>query len=883
MQAHPSGTVTFLFTDIEGSTRQWETHGDDMPEALRLHDVVMRSTVEAFHGYVFSTAGDAFAAAFGRAREAVEAAVAIQRRLAKIQWAPVSMRVRMGLHTGEADERNGDYFGPSLNRAARVMAAAHGGQVLASGVTASLVGDRLPDRVLLVDLGEHRLKDLDAPEHIFQVTDAALDQQFPPLRVLDSVPNNLSLQYTRFIGRAREMEELTALVPGNRLVTLTGVGGVGKTRLALQLAAEVLHHYPDGVWFVELAGIRDASLVLKRVAVAMGVQEQADRALASTLVDYLRDRTVLVILDNCEHLIASVAADVELLLQSGQNVSVLATSREALRVAGETVWTVPPMALPEAGEEPEVKNEAMELFADRARLADRTFALSAENASACAEICRRLDGVPLAIELAAARVTVLSPREIVDRLGEGIAILAKSARTAIRRQQTLRATIAWSYNLLSREEQALLRSLAVFRGGFTLEAVEAIWSVEDAREEHALDLLEQLVDKSLVTAVPGARDRRFKLLEPIRAVAWELLEEARERDDILQRHRLLYLEWAHRQSRLLTTRDELNALEALEADHDNLRAVLERCFAKDDLKDALALAADLSFFWFVHSHFAESGAWYDRLLAERDRVDLRAQIKLLMGAGDFCVGTGDHAQATTRFTEAYHLAQQVGSARMEGWALFNLFNLAVYSMDFGRARTLGRQALERFTTAGDQHGMTFAVLEQLYAELGEHWATGSRGTPEALDLLNKLRPILDVARAHGERNVLGHALEGVGTASVMAHQYSDAANVFAEAVDAFHALGNQSCLAHCLDRVAWLAEETARPEDAVRLLAASDALRDRIGIAAPPAYARVRDEARALARAKLSAHDFVEADKDGCAMNRDTTVQLALQIAHSTR
>ena len=584
-------------------------------------------------------------------------------------------------------------------------------------MTARLVGDQLPGDVTLLDLGEHRLKDLDVPEHVFQVTAKTLDREFPSLRTLDLVPNNLPQQLNRFIGREGEVQELTALVPGNRLVTLTGAGGVGKTRLALQVTAEVLDHYRDGVWFVDLARIADPAQVAKQVAMAMGVQEQADRPITSTLVERLRGWEALVLLDNCEHVIDGAATCVELLLRSTTTLSILATSREALGIPGETLWTVPPLALPDADQQQLADNEAIRLFVDRGHLVNRAFALTAENGQACVQICRALDGVPLAIELAAARLNVLSPGQIADRLGEGLALLSKGARTAVARQRSLRAAIDWSYDLLNPDEQALLRGLAVFRGGFTLEAVQAMWSPEDPAAG-ALDVLESLVDKSLVTATPQGQDRRFGLLQTIQAYARERLEHAGETATMSERHRAFFLQWAHRRSKLLSTSGQLAALTALEADHDNLRAVLERSVAEGDLEDALLLAADLSFFWFVHSHFGESAAWYDRLLAERGRVSPRARIKLLLGAGDCLRYIGDLTGAADRYEEARQLAKQAGSPRMEGWSLYGLAVTAGYGMKFDEACRLGAEALQRFEIAGDQLGAALVTFNLGAFEIG---------------------------------------------------------------------------------------------------------------------------------------------------------------------
>ncbi|MDH3426445.1 MAG: adenylate/guanylate cyclase domain-containing protein, partial [Acidimicrobiia bacterium] len=463
MAQRPTGTVTFLFTDIEGSTSLWQEHPESMKEALATHDLIMRSNIEGHRGYVFSTAGDAFAAAFARAGDAISASVAAQQMLGGTDWGETVVRLRMGLHTGEAEEREGDYFGPALNRGARLMAAAHGGQVLVSSACAQIVADQLPDGVSLVDLGEHRLKDLSKPERVFQIGHPELASEFPPLRTLDAVPNNLPLELTSFVGREADVGQVVGLLNHTRLLTVTGVGGVGKTRIALEVAAGVTDGYRDGVWLVELGALSDPDLIPKQVAVAMGVQEQADRPIVATLLEMASRKEVLLVLDNCEHLIEGVAVLADQLLRSCPQVRLLATSREPLGVSGETVWTLPPMPIPGVGLDPIPDLlgaiESIRLFIDRARLADQEFSLSADNAAACAEICRRLDGVPLAIELAAARVSILSPHQIAERLDNRLSLLTKSARTALPRQQTLRAAIEWSYDLLEPDEQHLFRSL----------------------------------------------------------------------------------------------------------------------------------------------------------------------------------------------------------------------------------------------------------------------------------------------------------------------------------------------------------------------------------------------------------------------------------------
>jgi predicted ATPase/class 3 adenylate cyclase len=870
---HPSGTVTFLFSDIEGSTRLWEVHGTEMAAALRRHDGAIRSAVGAAGGYVFSTAGDAFAVAFERAGDAVVAAIEAQRALALTASSAPQITVRMGIHTGEADERDDDYFGPAVNRAARLMALAHGGQVLLSDVTARLVADQLPPDVSVVDLGEHGLRDLDRPERVHQLVDVTCEQAFPPLSTPEVVPNNLPRHLTSFIGRRGETAELRSLVGGHRLVTVTGVGGVGKTRLGLRVAGDELPRFGDGVWFVELASLHQPEQVPKQVATALGIQEQANRPVTQTVIDHLRPRRALVILDNCEHVVQGAAAFVDALLGATADVHVLATSRQVLGVPGEQVWVLEPMQLPEPDADRLDDNEAATLFVDRARLADPRFTLDAPHRGACARLCRALDGVPLAIELAAARVGVLTVEQIADGVTESLTLLTKGARTASARQHTMRAAIDWSYELLDPGQQSLLRRLAVFRGGFTVDAARAVSaSVPSA----TLDDVDRLVDQSLVEVVRGARNRRFRLLEPVRARARELLDEADESHAALEHHRAFFLDWAHRQSRLLITSDQLAALGALEEDHDNLIATLDRSFIAGELRDALRLAADLSFFWFVHSHFSESGAWYDKLLAERGHVDPHSRIKLLLGAGEFFENTGDDARATACFEEARALADESGSPRLEGYALFNLFNAAGFGMRFAEARDLGHQALERFRQVDDLYGIGMTTFALATLDLGESLTAGPVRRAEAEDLLAQLAPMVEVVRGTGERNVLGHALEAVGTASSLAEDPRRAAECLAEAVDAFEELGSQTCLAHCLERVAWLADRHELSTEAVRLLSAAEALRERIGIAAPPAYDTLRQQVRRSAELGLGVHGA-----DGGDLDRQGAIEIAHEITET--
>src|SRR5581483_10883580 len=522
MAQPPTGTITFLFTDIEGSSQLWERHPEAMRLALAKHDTILREACETRGGFVFKTIGDAFCVAFDTAHTAFIAALEAQRLLNGESWDQTGpLKVRMALHTGPAEHRDRDYFGPALNRVSRLLAAAHGGQTLLSLPTEELVRDQLPDGVRLRDLGERRLRDLTRPERIYQLVADDLPSEFPSLRSLESVPNNLPAQLTTFVGREREMAEVKRLLNATHLLTLTGAGGTGKTRLSLQVAADVLEQFPDGVWLVEFATIDDPALVPELVAAALNVRQEPDQSLVITLTNFLRAKNVLLILDNCEHVVTACARLAETLLRASSNLRILASSREPLAIAGETAWPLPALSLPEEywrnirGGDDAIERlaqfESVRLFIDRARAARPAFILTNENVITVAQICSRLDGIPLAIELAAARVKVLSLSQIAERLDDRFRLLTSGSRTALPRQQTLRALIDWSYDLLSESERKLLQRLSVFARGRTLEAIEAVCSGEGIEDFEIVDLLTQLVDKSLVSVEksPGKEARYY--------------------------------------------------------------------------------------------------------------------------------------------------------------------------------------------------------------------------------------------------------------------------------------------------------------------------------------------------------------------------------------
>jgi predicted ATPase/class 3 adenylate cyclase len=592
----PSGTVTFAFTDIEGSTVRWERDCDAMQDALRRHDAILRDTLTGHGGYVFKTIGDAFCAAFSRAEDAVAALIAAQHALAAQDFSAVDgLRIRAAIHTGATEERDGDYFGPPVNRVARLLGIAYGGQVLVSGTTTELIAGTLPDRTSLRDLGRHRLKDLVQPERVFQLVAPGLGADFPPLRSLETMPNNLPLQMTPLVGRANEVLQIAELVRSHPLVTVVGAGGIGKTRTTLQVGANLLDSSGDGVWFVELAPLGSGDYIPSTVAQAMDLRLGGDGDPIGSLVRALKDKRALLIFDNCEHVIDGASRAIGALLRGCPELRILASSRQALGIAGEATFRLPSLDTPPPSEAPLTADEAaswaaIALFAERASAAEGRFALTDANAAIVADICRRLDGIPLAIELAAARVKILSPKQLRGRLDERFRLLTGGRRDVLPRQQTLHALIDWSFDLLDGRERALFSRLGVFVDAFTLEAAAA---VGEGDEFEVLDVLGSLVDKSLMLAEPSGETMRYRLLESTRAYACEKLLAAGEQAVAANAHATHFAAVAAQAYLEFDSRLPAGWLEGLEPDLADLRAALEWALAgAGDRATGAQLAAD---------------------------------------------------------------------------------------------------------------------------------------------------------------------------------------------------------------------------------------------------------------------------------------------------
>lgn len=716
----PSGTVTFLFTDIEGSTKLAQEYPDAMPALLSRHHAVLQNAIASHNGHVFQIVGDAFHAAFYTVGDALAAALDAQRELLHELWDPAPVKVRMGIHTGAAqagvlDERAGGYVGYlTLARAQRVMSVASGGQVLVSNATAELARADLPKGVVLRDLREHRLKGLLNPEHIWQVDAPGLPQEFSPLPSLNAIPNNLPVQLTSFIGREKEIEQVKGELTSHHLVTLTGSGGTGKTRLSLQVAADLLDEFQDGVWFIELAPLTDPQLVPQTILSTMNLAEQRGKMPLEVLKEYLRDKKVLLVLDNCEHLIEATARVAQTLLATSPHSKILASSREALGVQGELSYPVPSLSLPDPKNLPVVEQasryEAVHLFIDRAALVSPHFELNQENAPVIAQICYRLDGIPLAIELAAARVKLLSVEQISKRLDDRFRLLTGGARTALPRQQTLRALIDWSYDLLPANERLLLLRLSVFAGGWTLEAMEHVCAGDEIESADALDLLTQLVNKSLVLVIEHSPsgETRYRLLETIRQYAREKQVEAGDLEILRQRHLAYFVKLVEQAEPELYRSNQVHWSNRLEEEIDNLRIALEWALG-EQVESGLRITVLPWRFWLLRGFGTELGEWLGKLL-ERDHHTGPLHAKAL-AVYAFCIfRQGDFHETLRLANRSLQMARALSDQQTEAFSLSFLGVVTLLQGNVSEGIPLLEQSLALYRDLGDKVGQANTTI-----------------------------------------------------------------------------------------------------------------------------------------------------------------------------
>ena len=871
----PRGTVTFLFTDIEGSTALWERDRSAMATAVDRHIAALRQAIESHRGVLYKVVGDATQAAFGSAPEALAAALSGQRALLAEDWGDIGpLRVRMALHAGEAEPDSiGDYLTPALNRLARLLAPGSGGQILASQAVQQLARGALPQDADLRDLGQHRLRDLLDPERVFQLVHPDLPADFPALRTLEGYPNNLPRQPTPLLGREREIGEVNELLRRDdvQLVTLTGPGGVGKTRLALQAAADALEAFPDGAFVVELAPLTDPALVPSTLASALGVREEGGRPVIEMLTAFLRDRQLVLHLDNFEHLLPA-APVVSELLRTCPGVKILATSRAPLHLRGEREYPVPPLAVPDPSRPEPVAHlmqyEAVRLFVERAQGAKPDFALTETNAAAVAEICRRLDGLPLAIELAAARIKLLPPRALLDRLGERLKLLTGGARDAPTRQRTLRDAISWSFDLLSAHDQTLFRRLAVFAGGCTLEAVDAVANA--AGDLDTLEGMTSLVDESLLRQAedPGG-EPRFSLLETVREFGLERLAASGEDEPLRHRHAAYFAGLAEALVSGIEGPDQVRIIARLGTEQDNFRAAIAWAIERSDAETALRLTGNLWKFWLVWSRQTEGRDWLERSLALPGDVQTEIRLVAVFAAGLFAHHQRDYRHATLRGEEGLALARASDNQLYAARAHSFLGLVAHYEGDRDRARSLFEQAIGLAREAGDARieGMILNNLGDTLAAEGNLAAA-----------LACYEECLAIWRHRGDTWGISLALLNLGQMALRSGDILRAGELLKEGLAITAELGDQARIADYLNAIGRLAAVVDDWPAAARLLSAASARYHSLGIEQFPDHRGEHEHAVADARAGLGEEAFTAAWAAGQALLPEHAVAEALSV-----
>lgn len=901
MNELPRGTVTFLFTDIEGSTKLWQQFPDAMPAALARHHEILNSAIQAHNGYVFQIIGDAFCAAFATAFDGLDAALDAQRTLHDDAWGKTgAIRVRMALHTGAAEVRAGEFTsgeyvsGITLSRAARLLSAGHGGQILLSSPSAELVREQLPQNIALRDMGAHRLKDLVQPQQIFQILANDLPQDFPALKTLDTLPNNLPIQLTSFVGREKEIAQIVDLLTADRrpqtaenessvrrpssvvrLLTLTGAGGSGKTRLSLQVAAEVIEEFEKGAWFVELAPIADASLAPNAVMSALELREDAGRAPLDALTDFLRAKKLLLILDNCEHLIDACAQLAHHLLKQCPNLKVLATSREALGVAGEVTYQVPPLGLPDLRTLTPVslsQYDAVKLFIERAVSVQPNFTITNANAPAIAQICFRLDGIPLAIELAAARIKLFSPEQISARLDDRFRLLTSVSRTAMPRQQTLHAAIDWSYSLLSEQERVLFRRLAVFAGGWTFDAAEQVCTddgeaIPESPSLKAFDILEllsHLVDKSLVVTEAQEQETRYRMLETIRKFSQEKLLQSGERENLQERHLQFYVNFTKEAALNLTRMDAVEWRKRLAPDHDNIRLAIECAGKSQNTQRELQLICAVQDFWLTCGYLVEgrertvtaleharaikgtvlyanalcAAAWITSFQGDfgisqsfaeqaleiyRKHDDIRGIAETLKLLGVIAIDSKDYAKAEPLLEQALQLGSKsnqdtTGLLMNMGWAALGL---GKYS--------LARERLEQVLNISLKDGYKLRASETL---VGLAEVDLREGRYEAAS--NRIQTSLRMQKEIGDKWLIGVALGVSAWISVLEHDWNAAFSRLQASIEIRREIGDLGGLVWCLEKLGQVAFGRGSWVKAVKIFGAAASVRATMGSSMEP-------------------------------------------------
>jgi predicted ATPase/class 3 adenylate cyclase len=942
----PTGTVTFLFSDIESSTPLWDRHRTGMQPALAEHDQILQSAVTANDGVIVKTTGDGAMAAFASPSAALTASLDAQRALLDTRWPtidPDKIRARMGLHTGEAQLRAGDYFGTAVNRAARIMAGGHGGQILISGTTSALLRGGLPREINLLDLGEHRLKGLNRPAHIYQVQAAGLPREFPPLITGESQKGNLPQPLTSFVGREKELASVEHLLGETRLLTLTGPGGTGKTRLSIEVGHLVEESYDHGVWLAELAPLTDGALVPTAVAALFELREDGGMPIIDVLTDYLRGKKLLLILDNCEHLVSACARLANDMLPTTPGLTILASSREGLGVAGETTMHIPVMGIPTrdmVDRDQVARFEAVRLFVARARAAKPGFELTAANAQAVSQIVRRLDGIPLAIELAAARIKLLSPAQIAVRIDDRFHLLTGGSRTALPRQQTLRALIDWSYDLLEESERWFLRQMSVFVGGWTMEAAEFIVEISNLQDLpgfgqnipesselrdlgglsqlDALDLLANLVNKSLVRIDDSGDEVRYFYLETIRQYARDRLYEAGEGQQARDRHFTYFLQLAGEDFKYgtLTTFDNMERLTRLEIELDNLRAALEWGAGHNPVA-AIDLLLYLTALWSTLSLGEEARRRAEMLLdslAALPPADEKAMPKRRLarayGLCVFALGAGTTAAGEVAYEALEEAVTILHKDESQSFMLATaLYLQSAIGVEIDRPQ--GEKSAQKAYEIGRTHD--YRDIQNLALNAMARWAmirgdieTAAAYLAEARQIrIDLSMPILIMAQAYvesmvdrvtgdldGALQILKEGAEALRRTrhrhfanvldSEMAHtlrqsgDLSAALEIYRRTILVWQDVGRRGAVANQLECFAFIANAEEQSDRAARLFGAAEALRETLDDKMMPEEKKEYDAHVAALQQGMDAGALKAAWRAGRGMDLDTAVAFAL-------
>ena len=829
MPEAPQGTLTFLFTDIVGSTKLWEKFPQTMGAALARHDALIRAAVEEHRGHVFKTVGDALCVSFATPGQAVQSAIDAQKALMAASWETVgSLAVRMGIHTGTAEFRDGDYFGGTLNRVARIEAAAHGQQILISQITCDLLRDEDLPGIEYKSLGDHRLRNLERPEHLYQVVADHLPKDFPSPKSMEVLPNNLPIQATSFIGRDHEMTEVAERLQRTRLLTLTGTGGTGKTRLSLEAGARVINDFRDGVWLVELAPISDPGLLPEVVAGTLGVREDPEKPVKDSLLSFLKSKTILIILDNCEHLLAAAASLVGDILRTCPNVRVLATSRHSLGVSGEMTLPVPPLGTLDVRlyelTGPNIverlsQYDAVRLFIERALAVRPDFVVTNKNAPALAEVCSRLDGIPLAIELAAARIRVLDIEQIAARLSDRFRLLRGANTANLPHQQTLQALIDWSHDLLSDQERVLFRRLGVFVGGRTLESLEAVCSGDGIEDFEVLDLLQQLVDKSLASVErDAAGNTRYTFIESVWQYARQKLAESGENETLRDRHLAYFLGLAEKASPMMEGPKQKAWLDRCQSEMFNFRAAFERALDTGQTEVGYRMMSALYRFIEIRSNLEETRELSVGLMKlPEDNVPAihRANVRISMGRLSWA--SDRYEEARKHYKDAQEIFDSIGDETGSGLASMLLAFLDRGNGDqdaaeagFERALKIGRKHKHLYLEAGAMSGLGSIALDKgdlktardlkeqslaIYEKLGDHW-------------------------------IRGLILWGLTQVAIVQEDYARAKTALADWTQITKDLGNKWILPYVLECYAELAVGTGEGLKAARCFGAAEAQRE---------------------------------------------------------